>query len=130
MSYWEEIVKFERGNRIFLDEFGAAQNMILPYARSEKGDRAYSPQPTAQGRRVSTLGALSSQGMITAMSFEGTLNGGVFLFFVQQFLLPHLDASKVVVLDNASAHTTTKKRLNCWRQRGLKSSFCLLIPLK
>lgn len=104
MLYWKEIVKFDRKNRIFLDEFGAVQNMILPYARSAKGERAYSPQPTAPGRRISTLGALSFQGILTAMNFEGTLNGAIFLFFVQEFLLPFLDASKVVILDNASAH--------------------------
>ena len=38
------------------------------------------------------------------MSFEGTLKGAVFLLFVQEFLLPFLNPSQLVILDNASAH--------------------------
>lgn len=44
------------------------------------------------------------QGIETALSFEGTLTGAVFLFFVEHFLCPILTPGKVVVMDNASAH--------------------------
>lgn len=60
--------------------------------------------------------------MLTAMSFEGTLDGRVFLSFVQHFLLPFLDASKVVILDNASAHDN-KQALELMEQTGAKILF-------
>ena len=38
------------------------------------------------------------------MSFEGTLNGTVFLYFLDHFLCPLLQPGQWVVLDNVSAH--------------------------
>jgi len=42
--------------------------------------------------------------MITAMCFEGTLNGQVFLFFLEHFLCPLLRPGHIVIMDNAKAH--------------------------
>ena len=44
------------------------------------------------------------EGLETAFCFEGTLNGVVFLFFLEHFLCPLLKPGQVVVLGNASAH--------------------------
>jgi hypothetical protein len=38
------------------------------------------------------------------MCFEGTLNGLVFLHYVEHLLLPELQAGKVVILNHAAAH--------------------------
>ena len=58
---------------------GAALNLTPPFARSVKGTRAYAEKPTSPGTRISTLGAMTIHAMLTAMCFEGTLNGQVFL---------------------------------------------------
>ncbi len=47
---------------------------------------------------------MSAQGMKTAMTFEGTMNTAVFLYFLQHFLCPLLTAGDVVMMDNASVH--------------------------
>jgi len=59
-----------------------------------------------KGDRISTIGALSIFGIQAPFCFEGTLDGPLFLYYIQHFLLPYLAPGKVVVMDNASAHKT------------------------
>ena len=36
------------------------------------------------------------------MCYEGTLNGDIFLYFLENFLVPQLESGNVVIYDNAS----------------------------
>lgn len=78
--------------------------MTLAYGRSLKGERAFDSCPVSQGKRISTIGALSTEGVIAGMSFEGTLDGNVFLYFLENILVPELKSGNVVICDNAAAH--------------------------
>lgn len=78
--------------------------MTLPYGRSLKGERAYESCRVSQGQRISTIGALSTEGLRASMSYEGTLNGELFLYFLKNFLVPQLKSGDVVICDNATAH--------------------------
>jgi transposase len=89
---------------VFIDETGATLNLTRTYGRAPTDERVYGEKPIAPGQRISTLGALSSQGLMTALCFEGTLNGAVFLYFLEQFLCPLLKPGQYVILDNASPH--------------------------
>lgn len=93
---------------IFIDEAGAGQNMCLEYGRSQKNKRVHTKVPVARGKRVSTIGALSLNGLSATFCFEGTLNTTVFLYFLTQFLVPKLKPGNVVVLDNASVHHSSE----------------------
>ena len=104
VEYQTEVTHHKSEELIFIDETGAVLNMTPRYARSPEGERAYAPKPTAKGSRISTIGALTTTGFSSAFCFEGTLNGDVFLYYVEHFLLPHLTPGKVVILDNAAAH--------------------------
>lgn len=88
---------------IFLDEAGACLNLTLDYGRSPCGQRVSGEKPTAKGQRISTVAALSGQGLETAFCYSGTLNAEVFLSFLTSFLVPCLRPGQVVLLDNASA---------------------------
>ena len=55
-------------------------------------------KPTGPGRRISTIGTLGVEGLKTAMCFEGTLKGEVFLQFLDQFLVPILRPDQIVLL--------------------------------
>jgi Transposase and inactivated derivatives len=79
-------------------------NLSLDYGRSPQGERVYGEKSVSKGQRISTIGALSTQCLATALCFEGTLTGAVFLFFLKHFFCPLLKPEQVVVLDNASAH--------------------------
>jgi transposase len=89
---------------VFIDEIGATLNLTRTYGRAPTDERVYGERPLAPGQRISTIGALSSQGLMTALCFEGTLNGAVFLYFLEQFLCPLLKPGQYVILDNASSH--------------------------
>jgi hypothetical protein len=57
---------------------GATLNLTPTYGRSVKGTRACGEKPTSPGTRLSTIGALTVNAILTARCFEGTLNGQVF----------------------------------------------------
>lgn len=104
LNIQEKVSAYSAEKRIYLDERGAPLDLVLEYGRAPKGERAHGERPTSQGERISTLGALSTQGIITALCFEGTLNGSVFLYFLKHFLCPPLKPGRVVIMDNASPH--------------------------
>ena len=83
---------------------GAALNLTLLYGRSPTEERVYGAKPTGPGKRISTIGALGPGGLKTALCFEGTLTGAVFLQFLDEFLVPVLKPGQIVILDNAKAH--------------------------
>jgi len=43
-----------------------------------------------------------NRGIDSGMSYEGTLNGDLFLYFLENFLVPQLKSGNVVICDNAS----------------------------
>lgn len=103
-KYYQDIKDVALEEFVFLDEAGAGQNMCLDYGRAKKNQRLHTVVPTAKGKRVSTIGALSTKGLVSTFCFEGTLNATVFLYFITHFLVPKLKPGNVVILDNASPH--------------------------
>ena len=87
-----------------MDESGACCNLTPAYGYARKGKRAYDASPTSKSVRISTIGVISKDGLVTSFCFEGTLNGAVFTTFLEQFLAPYLHEKTVLVLDNASVH--------------------------
>ena len=79
--------------------------MFNPYARSAKGQRAYAPKPKKKGKNLTTLGVITlTVGWLAGFSFEGAITGDVFLWFIEEVLVPHLWPGAVVVMDNLPAH--------------------------
>jgi transposase len=83
---------------------GANLNHSPCYGRSPSNERVYDERPVAKGKRISMVSALTTSGMKAAFNYEGTMTGGVFLYFLQHFLCPLLSAGDYIVLDNASVH--------------------------
>lgn len=79
--------------------------MVNLYARAIKGQRAYSQRPLKRGKNISIIGTMTlKKGFLTGLSFEGGTNGQLFLWFVEEILVPQLWAGAVVVMDNLAAH--------------------------
>jgi transposase len=81
--------------------------MVRLYARSLRGTRAYGTIPCGHWSRLTVLGALTTEGILAAMSIEAATDGAVFYAFLDQVLLPALRQLKpdaVLVMDNLSAH--------------------------
>ena len=103
-EYSEKIKTEDVGNLIFIDETGMTLNMTLPYGRSLRGKRVIGYRPVSQGKRISAIGAISSEELSACMTYEGTLNGELFLSYLSNFLCPVLKEGHVVITDNAGAH--------------------------
>jgi transposase len=89
---------------VFLDEFGAATNMARTHARGPRGQRVVCPAPHGHYKSLSTVAAMTVDGMLTAVTFDGAVNAEAFVGFVDRFLAPALRPGQVLILDNLSAH--------------------------
>lgn len=103
-DYQTNIGPFDASDLIFIDETGSVRNITRSHARSPRNQRAYCGNSLTRGTRISTIGALGYEGLLTAFCYEGTLTAILFAFFVENFLVPVLSPSNVVILDNASMH--------------------------
>jgi transposase len=78
------------------------------YARAPSGQRAYGQVPRNRGSNISLLASLSKEGMKAAMTLDGSVDGPAFDAYVEQLLLPTLQAGQTVILDNLKVHKSAK----------------------
>jgi transposase len=78
--------------------------MARHYARSPQGERVHTSKPVNKGQNITVLGALSLEGIMAAMTVEGSTDAQVFLTYVKTILVPALRPGQVVFMDNLSAH--------------------------
>lgn len=89
---------------VFLDESGVTTNMCRLWARSARGQRAFSRAPAGRYERLTLLGAISLEGLGALMTIPAFTNRAVFRAYVEEVLVPTLRPGQVVVLDNLPAH--------------------------
>ena len=89
---------------IYLDESGVTTQMTRLYARSRDGARIHEAAPQGHWKMLTILGAMSSRGMIAAMTIEEATDADIFLAYLDHCLCPQLRPGDVVVMDNLSAH--------------------------
>ena len=78
--------------------------MTRRYGRGEGGDRVYNDRPGNRGKNITLIGAMSDEGILAAMTFEGGLNTASFIVFIEQVLLPQLWIGAIVAMDNLPVH--------------------------
>lgn len=59
-----------------------------------------------EGRISPGIGGMSIDGLIATMSVVGSVNKDVFLFYVQEILIPQLWVGAIVLMDNLPVHHT------------------------
>ena len=89
---------------IYLDESGVTTSMTRLYARSRDGARIHEATSGGHWKILTILGAMSTRGMIAAMSIEEPTDTDIFLAYLDHVLCPKLRPGDVVVMDNLSAH--------------------------
>jgi transposase len=89
---------------VFVDETGVNTAMTRLYARAPKGARAYASAPVNKGKNVTVVGALALEGIVEAMTIEGSTDGPVFSTFIEDVLVPVLRPGQTVIMDNLSSH--------------------------
>jgi transposase len=89
---------------IFIDEMGSNLGLTRLYGRAAPGQRVLDQVPGDRGGNVSTIGALSLNGLRTGLSVPGAIDGATMLFFVEELLVPTLKRGDMVVMDNNPIH--------------------------
>lgn len=90
---------------MFIDETGVHLGMTRLYGRAPIGERLYgSEAPGDSGKNISLIGGMSIDGLIATMSIVGSVNTDVFLFYIQEILIPQLWVGAIIVMDNLSVH--------------------------
>jgi transposase len=89
---------------VFLDEFGANTKMQRTHGRAAPGERVVARVPHGHYKAISTIAALSVQGVVASARFDGGTTAARFVDFVRGRLVPVLREGQVVVLDNLAAH--------------------------
>ena len=89
---------------VFLDETGAATNMIRRYGWGPRDQRLIDAAPHGHWRTTTFVAGLRSTGIIAPFVLDGPMTGEVFKAYVIQFLAPSLKPGDVVVMDNLSSH--------------------------
>lgn len=92
-------------NLLFLDETGIHLGMTRLYGRAPIGERLYdSEAPGDSGKNISLIGGMSIDGLIATLSIVGSVNTDVFLFYIQEILIPQLWVGAIIVMDNLPIH--------------------------
>lgn len=92
-------------NLVFIDETGIHLGLTRLYGRTPIGERLYDAEaPGKGGKNISLIGGMSIDGLIASMSIVGSVNTDVFLFYIQEILLPQLWVGAIVLMDNLPVH--------------------------
>ena len=96
---------------VFLDETGSdRRDSMRKFAYSLRGKPAVARKLLFRGERVSTIAAMSCDGMLDCRTVIGSVDAEIFIKFVDDSLVPTLqpfdgnNPRSVLVLDNASIH--------------------------
>ena len=89
---------------MFIDETGLSTKMARLRGRALRGERCRAGVPHGHWKTTTFTGALRLTGMTAPFVYDGTMNGTVFLAYVEQVLVPTLSKDDVVVMDNLPAH--------------------------
>lgn len=100
----EEAPLMDAGKLWFLDECGVNIDMARRYGRSIGKARVADHVPLGTPKSVTVLSSLKADGTAVSISFEGAVNGGRFLSYIEECLVPDLKEGDIVVMDNLPAH--------------------------
>jgi transposase len=103
-AWFEQFSDVPVDQLVFLDEFGATTTMQRTHGRAAPGERAVTQVPHGHWKMISTIAAMSVEGIVASGSFDGATDTELFLTFVRKALLPILKPAQVVVMNNLPAH--------------------------
>lgn len=103
-GWFEQFAQVRVNQLVFLDEFGATTTMQRTHGRAAPGERVVTKMPHGHWKMISSIAAMSVNGILASGSFDGATDTELFVTFVREALVPILKPGQVLVLDNLPAH--------------------------
>jgi transposase len=94
---------------VFVDETGATTAMTRRYGRAPIGQRVEDAVP-GHWESVTLIAGMRLSGVVSPMAFVGAMDPAHFESYVEQILVPELQAGDVVVWDNLKPHQSRVAR--------------------
>ena len=102
--WFAQFAKVRINQLVLLDEFGASTDMTRTHGRAPPGERVVAKVPQGHWKVVSTIAAMTVNGIVASASFDDATDTELFVTFVREALVPALAKRQVVILDNLPAH--------------------------
>ena len=96
--------KLNPASLVFIDEPWIKTNMTRRYGWAPKGERLVDAVPPGHWKTSTFIGALRCDGLVAPAVFDGAINGGLFVDYVEQVLMPTLKPGDLVIMDNLRCH--------------------------
>ena len=104
-AHWHEQLTAEPVQRlVFVDESGANTKMTRLRGRALGGRRLVARIPHGTYQTSTLISGIRLDGPCAPWLFEGSMNGEMFLAWVEQGLAPTLRAGELVIMDNLATH--------------------------
>lgn len=107
-AWFEQFAGVRVNQLVFLDEFGATTHMQRTHGRAAPGERVVTKVPHGHWKMISTIAAMSVEGIVASGSFDGATDTESFLVFIREALVGVLQPGQVLVMDNLPAHKSTR----------------------
>lgn len=102
-EFKEKVASVELDHLIYVDETGATTAMTRRYGRAPQGERVIGTVPN-HWHTTTLISAVRLGGVGPSLAFEGATDTQAFQTYVEQVLVPELQAGDVVIWDNLQPH--------------------------
>ena len=104
-AHWHEELAAEPAARlVFVDESVANTKMTRLGGRTPAGERLVTRIPHGHYQTGTLIAAVCLDGACAPWLFEGAMEGGMFLAWVRQGLVPALQPGDLLIMDNLATH--------------------------
>lgn len=100
----ENIPKLDVNKIVFLDESGANTDMVRRYGRSRAKTRVVDHAPLNTPKSTTIVSSMRRNGATAFATLRGSMNGERFIAYLEETLIPTLEAGDYVVMDNLGSH--------------------------
>lgn len=95
---------------VFLDEMGAATDMVPTRGWAPKGQRLHAYAPHGHWKTSTLVMGLRCDQLVAPLVIPCPMNGTIFAQYTEEMLAPTLSPGDIVVMDNLSSHKSDAVR--------------------
>lgn len=110
-SFIASVYTFSREMFVYVDETGSKlKNMLRRYGYALCGSRAVNHQLLVRGQNITSIAAISTEGLLAVEITANTVNGDTFYDFLRGTLIPEMcpfdgfNPRSILIMDNCSIH--------------------------